>query len=421
MRHSLIKNFASLTGAEIVSKVVTFAAFAYLARLFGPAGYGYIEWAGTVLMCGSLIVDQGFNSYGAREVAKHPAETPRLVAEVVTARFILAGVAYALISAFALLYVRDREVARLLLIYGLSLWLLPVLLQWVFQGHDQMHLVGVAQVIRQLIFVTIVFVFVKEPANLLWVGAAEVAGVAAASFFCVYVYSRYYGRFLAMRPTLSTMLFREGTPIGISQMLWVLKMFGATFIVGLIATSEDTGYFAAAMRIYIALHAFVWLYFFNLLPAFSRAWEKGSEHLVVMIRKSLRIILVGSLVSGAIWIAAAPFVMTTAYGQDFLLGGRALQWLAGACIVAALSGSFRYALIASGNQRKELLATASGSLTAIALIPAGYIYFGVSGSAAALLLAEVVVLFCSWMATRRSVISRAPAGIASRAALREAI
>ena len=52
-------------------------------------------------------------------------------------------------------------------------------------------------------------------------------------------------------------------------------MFGSTLIIGLVATAEDTGYFAGAMRILIALHTFVWLYYFNLLPSLSRSWAAG--------------------------------------------------------------------------------------------------------------------------------------------------
>jgi O-antigen/teichoic acid export membrane protein len=83
---SLFKNFLSLSGAEVVTKIATFAAFAYLARLLGPAGFGYVEWAGTVLMCSSLIVDQGFSSYGAREIAKSPGETDSSAARSCTER-----------------------------------------------------------------------------------------------------------------------------------------------------------------------------------------------------------------------------------------------------------------------------------------------------------------------------------------------
>ena len=184
-------------------------------------------------------------------------------------------------------------------------------------------------------------------------------------------------------------------------MFWVLKMFGATFIVGLIATAEDTGYFAGAMRIYIALHTFVWLYFFNMLPSLSRAWVQGSEQMAAIIRHSMWIVTLASLVVGMAWIALAPSVMTVVYGLSFQPGAGALQWLAGACIAAAFSGHFRFALIAAGHQGKELYATAIGSIVAVVLVPVGYFNAGISGAAASLFAAECVVLACSWFMAKQ--------------------
>ncbi len=406
MFRSLIRNFISLAGAEVFTKLITFAAFAYLARICGPAGFGHIEWAAAVLMCASLIVDQGFSSYGAREIAKAPEKTPSLVAEIVTARFLLAAIGYTAIVAFALLLVSDRRVVELLLVYGLSLWTLPLMLHWVFQGHDRMNIVALTQVIRQAVFVTVVLLFVRGSGDLLFVGFAELAGVSFAAAFSVWMYKRHFAGRLDLRPILSAKLFREGLPIGISQLFWVIKMFGATFIVGLVATAEDTGYFAGAMRIYIALHTFVWLYYFNMLPSLSRAWEQGSEQLAEMIRRSIWVVAVASLFGGVVWVIAAPIVMTKVYGSNFLPGGGALQWLAGACIAAAFSGHYRYSLIAAGYQGKEMLATAMGSIIVVVLIPVGYFKAGTSGAAAALFAAEIVVLVCTWLIARRTVFSR---------------
>ncbi|MFN0277210.1 MAG: flippase [Pyrinomonadaceae bacterium] len=404
MFRTLFSNFFSLAGAEAFTKLITFAAFAYLARLCGPAGFGYVEWAASVLMCSSLVVDQGFSMYGAREIAKSPGETSRLVSEVVTARILLALVAYMAIAIFALWFVSDQAVTVLLLVYGLSLLAMPFLLQWVFQGHDRMHLVSITQIVRQTIFVLVVFAFVAGLRDLVWVGIAEVAGVTAAAAFSLWVYRRYFSKQGKVFLALSPKLFREGAPIGLSQMFWVIKMFGATFVVGLIATAEDTGYFAGAMRIYIALHTFVWLYFFNMLPSMSRAWQQSPEKLTGIIKNSLRIVAVASLIVGIIWVMSAPLIMTTAYGPSFSPGGGALQLLAGACIAAAISGHYRYGLIASGSQRNEMIAMAVGSLAALALIPVGYFNMGTNGAAAALFFAEIVVLIFSWMFFRRALL-----------------
>jgi O-antigen/teichoic acid export membrane protein len=393
-------------GAEVFAKLITFAAFAYLARLFGPSGFGVIEWSLAVLMCASLIVDQGFSAYGAREIAREPGHSRELVSEVVTARFLLAFFGYAAVAAFSLIYVQDQAVRSLLLIYGLSLWALPLLLQWAFQGHDRMYLVAWTQIIRQTIFVAFIFFYVRNRGDLLLVGAAEVAAVTIAALFSVWMYGRNFSKLLSLRPILSRKLFREGVPIGISQMFWVVKMFGATLILGLVATPEDTGYFAGAMRILIAAHTFVWLYYFNLLPSFSRAWQDGREKLAFLIGNSLRIVLLVSLLGGTVWIIAAPYVMKTVYGQPFFSGGGALQWMAGVCVAAAISGHYRFGLIAAGLQRQEMLTSGLGAVLAGLLIPVGYVQAGTSGAAAALFIAELGILLSAWLIAKRTILSR---------------
>ena len=106
--------------------MVTFAAFVYLARVLGPDNFGFVEFAGAVLLCASLIVDQGFSLYGAREIAKAPGSTRALVFEIVASRFILAVVAYAAVASMAAILDKPPIVTRLLLIYGLSLLVMPL-------------------------------------------------------------------------------------------------------------------------------------------------------------------------------------------------------------------------------------------------------------------------------------------------------
>src|SRR5512135_3606911 len=239
----LVKNLLYLSGAEVASKIVTFAAVAYLARVAGPVGYGYIEFAGAVLLCAGLIVDQGFGPYGAREIAKAPERTSELVSEIVFARFILALVAYAAVIAFALLLVHSATVTLLLVIYGISLLVTPLLLQWVFQGHAEMQTVGVLQVIRQVAYAAVIFAFVRTEAQI-WVAAvAEIVGVSSAAAYGVWMYRRKMGESIRARFVLSQQLFREGVPIGLSQMFWMIRMYGATVLVGLIASEQDVGFF----------------------------------------------------------------------------------------------------------------------------------------------------------------------------------
>lgn len=398
---NLLKNFLSLAGAEIAAKVMTFAAFAYLARVAGPQGFGYIEFAAAAAMCAGLIVEQGFNPFGAREIAKAPERTDALVSEIVLVRMLLAVAMYVALVIFALAVGQAEMQTRLLLVYGLSLLAMPLLLQWVFQGHDRMPTIAAIQVIRQTVFAVMVFVLVRQASQIWLVGLAETIGATSAAAFGVWAYRRKLNGKIQLRWKFSPQILREGMTIGLSQIFWVVKMTGATLILGLIASAEDVGYFGGAMRILMALHTFVWLYFFNLLPSMSRAWVANDGSFAALIARSFKGVLLASLIGAGIWVAVAPMVARIVYGQQFAPAGVALQWFAGVCAVAAISGHYRFGLIAAGYQTVEMLTAMCGAVASLILIPVGYRAAGVSGAAAGLFAAEVLVLLSAWGLGRR--------------------
>ncbi|MGH9801886.1 MAG: oligosaccharide flippase family protein, partial [Blastocatellia bacterium] len=388
---TLFKNFLSLAGAEIAAKALTFAAFAYLARVSGPDGFGYIEFAAAAVMCAGLIVEQGFNPFGAREIAKSPERTEALVSEIVLVRLVLAVGLYVALVIFALVFDRAAVQARLLLVYGLSLLAMPLLLQWVFQGHDRMRTVAAIQVVRQLIFAALVFALVHNAQQIWRVGLAETIGLASAAAFGAWSYRRQLNGRIRLRWKFSPQLLREGMTIGLSQIFWVVKMSGATLILGLIAAPEDVGYFGGAMRILMALHTFVWLYFFNLLPSLSRAWVANDGSFAALTARSLRVVALLAVIGAGIWVAVAPTVVRVVYGQAFAPAGIALQWFAGVCAVAAISGHYRFGLIAAGYQTAEMVTSLIGAIAAVVLIPVGYFTASVGGAAAGLFVGEVLI------------------------------
>ena len=397
MKPTLVVHFLSLVGAEVLSKTLTFLAFAFLARKFGSAGYGYVEWGAAILMCASLIVDLGFSSYGAREIAKTPERSSLLVSEIVTARLLLGVVAYAGVTLLAVFGVTDPPLRSLLLTFGVSLLLLPFLLQWAFQGHERMHLVSVTQFVRQAVFATVVFLFVNNIGDIVIVGLAEVAAVGLAAALCVLLYLKSIPRNGRLSLRLSSDTFHVGGTIGLSQLFWVVKMFGATVIIGLIATAGETGKFGAAMRLFIAVHTFVWLYFFNLLPSLSRAWTNDRAEFARLIRGSMRLVVAVAVPACVVGLILAPYIMGFIYGSEFIEGAGALRWMGIACLLTAISGHFRFGLLAAGRQSREMMSSAAGAATTIMLLPAGYFIGGITFAALGLCFAEAVILFVSWL------------------------
>jgi O-antigen/teichoic acid export membrane protein len=413
----LAKNYFYLSIAEMASKVITFAAIAYLARAVGPTAYGYFEFAAAALFCAGLIVDQGLGPYGAREIARAPARANALVQQIVTLRFLLAWVTMAAVVAFALAWKHPPLVTQLLLIYALDLLLMPLLLQWVFQGYDQMRTVAVLNIVRQTLFAVVVFVGVRAASQIWLVAVAEGVGILGAAVYGIYGAHRDFGLRLQLKINFSLRVLRESLPIGLSQIFWVVRMYGAILALGLIAPASEVGYFGAAMRIFVALHAFIYLYFFNLLPSLARAWQPRDASFDHLIARSMWLVAWACLPIVAEWVVLAPTVMSAAYGPEFLPGGIVLAWLGLAFGAAWLDGHYRFGLIAAGQQNAEMLAQLFGALLAIVLIPLLYARFALGGVGLALFAAECAVWSSAWGFARLRLHVRGELGLLLRPTL----
>jgi PST family polysaccharide transporter len=397
----LAGNFLVLAGAEVASKVITLATFAFVARLVGPSGFGYLEFASSIALCAALFVDQGFGVYGAREIARTPSATAQLVTEIAWLRFVLAGVAYAGLYLFVSMLDRPESSKQLVLLYGLTVVLTPLMLQWVFQGYDRMLPVAGMQVLRQGAFALVVFLLLQRRDQLWAVGVAELTGAASVVIVSLWLYRRQFHRGVALKPAFSWRVVGEGSTIGLGQLLWSLRMYGATIVVGMIATEKDVGFFGAAMRLTIGLNAFVWIYFFNLFPSLARNWRLRPTDFQRLMSRSIRTAGWLSLGGGLLWVLLAPFVIRLAYGAAFAGAILPLQWMSGICALGAIHGNFRFGLIAATHERYATLSAGIGTAIALVLIPLGYSRLGLEGATIALLAGEAAVWITSYAFSRR--------------------
>lgn len=401
----LVGNYLYLAIAETVSKAATLVAFAYMARTIGREGMGAIEFASAAMLCAALAVDMGFGSYGAREIAKHRERTAELTAQVLFVRLIMGVVAFFGMVALAGLAESAVVHARLLMVFGLSLLCLPFLLQWVFQGHEWMGAVAGLNLLRQVIFAVVVFALLRGPEGLLVVAWAEFAGTLATAILGVWLYRRWFGESIRISISAPRDVLAHSATIGLSQIFWSIKMFGATVVLGLLVTADrvsDIAYFGGAMRILVAMHAFIWLYYFNLLPAMARSWHESQAALAALVGGSMQVVGWAALTAGWLWIVLTPVVIRLVYGAEYAAAVPVLQWMGGVAVFAALSGHFRLGLIACGFQKDEMATSALGAAIALVMIPLGFWWRGPVGAAIGLVVAEAAVWLVSWaLATRR--------------------
>ena len=364
-------NLLWLYGGEFTGKLLGLIAFGYLSRTLGVERYGDLELAIALVFVLNLVQEAGLMPYGAREAAKRPDRVVSLAAKIVWVRAIVAVATLAVLGLLALLLSspligKSTETVQLVLLCGLLLIPGPLVLNWVFQSRDEMAVVAWTSLLRNAVMAGGVFVFVRSAADAWAMPCCDVLGLAAAIGVQHVLFRRRVGRLSLVRGLAGTReVLRDATPIAVSSLAWALRVFLPVIVLGAVS-AEANASFASGHRLVTALHAFVWLYFFNLLPSLSRALQGPDRRdYRALTGGSLRLVSWCVLTGCLALYAVAPVLLPAVYGSllaDAAGPFRVSVWMVA---VAFLSGHQRYSLIAAGRQADELRASSIGALVSI--------------------------------------------------------
>jgi O-antigen/teichoic acid export membrane protein len=186
------------------------------------------------------------------------------------------------------------------------------------------------------------------------------------------------------------MHLRQSSPIGLSELAWAALWYSATVLLGLWVVGEQLGWFGAAHRVVMALHTFVWLYFYNLLPTITRATQQPPARLEKLLSQSLALTAWCGIFAALAPALVAEDLLQAAFGARYDGAAGPLVVLLWVVPVALVSGHYRYFLIADNRQGLECASTAIAAAIAVglgALLIPGY---GAVGAAWSLLLANIV-------------------------------
>ena len=110
-----VKNFLSLSIAQIISQAGLFLVIVYLARTLGVANFGKIAFAQAVVLYFTLIANLGLNILGVREVARNRNSIDKYVSNILGLRLVLAALSFSLLLIFVWVINESAEVKYLII------------------------------------------------------------------------------------------------------------------------------------------------------------------------------------------------------------------------------------------------------------------------------------------------------------------
>ena len=400
----MFRDLSSLAIGQLLSMLLGFLGFAYLARTLPTETYGLVEYAVGLVGVAAIVIEGGMGTVGTLGISRDPGRAAELAALVPGARLLLALLAIPLVGLSGHLTSLDSQVTALIWLFGVSLLALPFKQDWLLQGLERMTLVAPAQAIKSAAFAVGVFVAVKSGSDLLRIALVE---ITAAFLGAAYYVSAQRSLSIPLRldPALSRAwpLIRTGSAVGANNIVWALMLYIPISLVANVAGATEAAWLGGVQRIVAALVAFSALYFFNLYPLMARVLAADRGRWERLIGSSFRVIAWASLGSAMIGTLLADSIVVAAFGEPFLSAAPVFGIYIWLLPLRLLSGHARWTLLAGERQTALLAIEAGGALalfvSGLALVP----LYGAAGAAMSVVVANIIAWSAAQLAATRLV------------------
>lgn len=370
----LLGNFAALSLAEIGCRGASIAVALLLAQRLGTAGYGRIEFAFGVVGWLILLVRDGFDLTGAREVARHPGRIPTLVNHLLGLRLALAVGLLVWLVLGARLTLRSSADQALVALYGLLLLTTASGLDYVFRGLERMGVIAVSLLVRTGVYAATVARLVQGPERLVAVPALLALGeaVGIGLVWAAYIQEHGWPRPTLRRSQQVARLLRRGRSVALVQIAQAVLATVDLLVVGVLGSWSEVGLYGAPHRLTTAVLTFGLILPQVAFPGLARSWRADPEHGRRALDQCVRLLAIGlvPIVVGTV-LLASPLVGLLLQG-DF--AGSAPLLALGIARAPLLIVAYLYqtALIAlnreaAGARVLALAAVASAPLVALGL------------------------------------------------------
>ncbi|MBN1446973.1 MAG: flippase [Bacteroidetes bacterium] len=387
---SILRNVLSLSAGEFLSKAIGFVAVVYVGRVLGSAGLGVIGFATALLSYFVLLVNPGLDTVGIREIAAHPGQIQRTSTGILLARGILL-LPGAVLLGLVLLVAPVSPTMRIVgLLYGTTLFLLPLTLDFYFMGTERMGVVAVRKTLQASLYLTGIVVFISHPTHIILVPLLLLASSAVSLLFQP-IFVR--GRLLRLdREVLRALpsLLRPALYVGGAQLLILTYLQIDLVMCGFLLPSEQVGFYTAAQRIAGAVALLPVVFLQAWMPELSRA-EGDTEQRIVLERFFRVMALPGLLIAGSGFLIA-PEALQFLFGNSYLDGSTALRLLFVSLGFVFLNMALANPLLAWKRDRDYFLIVLAGAGINVGLNAAFIPVMGIEGAAWATVAAEGTVL-----------------------------
>lgn len=391
-RLKVLKNFFSLTTAEVINRLAGLIYLPYIARIFGPEGFGKVNFAESIAGYFLLTANFGFDMIGIREVAKLKEEQTAF-AHILLIEVLTSLLSFAALCVFAYFIPKPFEIKLLIVLYGLTVITFALTIEWYFIGMERMNVVAIVRLIKHSFYICLILLVVKSPEHLyrlpLSLVAANILGIAI-SFHLFFLKNR--DRRFHVRTSELRRLCREALPLGVSNLLNASRDKIGPVLVGFMRSAGEVGFYSVGYKLVGVANIIPFMLYRAVFPDMTnflkgKSPEEGRRYIKEIFKA---VSLIAFPLSFLVFYNAA-FLVRGIFGPHFEGGTIVLGAIIWTTAVLLFNRPYHYYLLAAGRQKKIFICASAGLIFNVLACFLFVKAWGAVGAAFALLLSELLL------------------------------
>ena len=388
----LVRNFAYLATAEVLTRVLSFATLVIVVRVVGPGSFGYLAIAQAVLAWAAVVADLGLTAWMQRHIAAHPAQAREEIPAVTGIQLATGALLGAVMVSATLALALEPELELLLVLSVPALITQSLSLMYVLQALERIGTVAVIRLVIQLVVtaVTIGLVLVtRAPAAVVVAGWC---GVLVGDVMCLIVVARQgWLRFPTGRVPLAGIVGRGLPFLGIAAVAQVQVHFDV-LVLGALRPPEEVGQYAAAARLVAIALSFATIVVIVAQPRLVRVFSDASPAFTAMAGALVTLAWRIGLAGSALLVVTGSELVPLLLGPAFAEAGSLMSVLALWIPLGLVNAMAALAMVAAGRQARLLRIMTLGAVVSLTALPVAAALDGARGVAFAVVGREALLL-----------------------------
>ena len=392
----LIKNFVSLSGAEIISRIVGAGLSIYIARLLGATAYGQLAFATAFISFFNIFADFGLTTLGIREIAKDKDKTNSYGSGIFFFQTLLAIALYIILTVIVILMPVSSLLKAIMLIFGLGMIPTALDMSYIFQAHERMEFIPIGRIISQCSYVILGFILITLTRNIIAVPIASTFSLFVVAVVAYIILHKHFA-FYFERFSISQMklLVIAAMPFVLSSLMGTIYHNLDSVLIQFMKGSTQVGYYNAGYKIVNLILVFVVFIASVFFPLLAHSFKTDRAQFIkhgIFFAQAMGIVTIPISIGGFVYAQKIiPFI----FGNGYNPGISPFQVIIFLVILIGLNLVLSDIIITANLQKHNTISVACGALINLILnfllIPT----YGIIGAAWSTIAAEAVV--CAYL------------------------